>query len=102
MTLPRVVFLSAPPLGEAMFEWLKEQPCEIVFENSESTNYLRIFPWNEMCQTSVECDIGLNFLGEDKVPDWVIKKTPLGFVNFHPAPLPEFGGRNVAYHTIAS
>ena len=43
-------------------------------------------------------DIGLSFLYSYLVPSSEINKAT--WLNFHPAPLPEYGGRNVAYHAI--
>jgi methionyl-tRNA formyltransferase len=44
-------------------------------------------------------EIGFNFLGSKRIP-----AEQLGdgrrWINWHPAPLPEYGGRNVAYHAI--
>jgi methionyl-tRNA formyltransferase len=42
-------------------------------------------------------DIGISFLYTYKIPAEQLSKT---WINFHPAPLPEYGGRNVAYHAI--
>ncbi len=44
-----------------------------------------------------EYDIGISFLYTYKIPAEQLDKT---WINFHPAPLPEYGGRNVAYHAI--
>ena len=46
-----------------------------------------------------EYDLGLGFLHPHKIPE---KELGDGkrWVNFHPAPLPEYRGRNVAYHAI--
>ncbi len=42
-------------------------------------------------------DFGISFLYPFKVPESQLHKP---WFNFHPAPLPECGGRNVAYHAI--
>ena len=42
-------------------------------------------------------DIGVGFLYTYKIPAEQLTKT---WINFHPAPPPEYGGRNVAYHAI--
>ena len=42
-------------------------------------------------------DIGVGFLYTYKIPAEQLTKT---WINFHPAPLPEYGGRNVAHHAI--
>jgi methionyl-tRNA formyltransferase len=43
-------------------------------------------------------DLGISLGYLHKVPVEELKKAP--WINFHPAPLPEYGGRNVAYHAI--
>lgn len=88
MSIPRVVFLSAPPLGETMLAWLKTQPCEIVVGE----------PWDLGLLPGHSYDLGLNFLGTRKIPPEELAKT--SWINTHPAPLPEYGGRNVAYQAI--
>lgn len=98
MALPRVVYLSAPPLGEVMLEWLKTQPCEIEYSTTTDDS----LSWLNYCKGSdyFHYDLGLNFLGTRKVMSTEINRPHLGWVNFHPAPLPEFGGRNLAYYAI--
>ena len=43
-------------------------------------------------------DLGISLGYLHKVPVEELKKAP--WINFHPSPLPEYGGRNVAYHAI--
>jgi len=43
-------------------------------------------------------DIGISFMYTWLVPKKELDKTL--WINIHPAPLPEYGGRNVAYHAI--
>ena len=93
MTVPRVVYLSAPPLGEQMLEWLRTQDCEIVHATTDDAVVLFVDP-------DFQYDLGLNFLGSRRIPASQVHRPRLGWANFHPAPLPEFGGRNVAYHAI--
>lgn len=45
-----------------------------------------------------EYELGINYLGEKKINNIELDKAR--WVNFHPGPLPEFGGRNLAYHAI--
>ena len=51
---------------------------------------LKIYPKNY--------DLGISFLYQHLVPAEEIEKAT--WINFHPAPLPDYGGRNVAYHAI--
>lgn len=92
MTLPRVVFLSASPHGEVMLAFLRTLPCEIVYQTTKDE---RPLIW-----LGGDYDIGLNFLGTRKIPAEEVNRPSRGFVNFHPAPLPEYGGRNVAFHAL--
>lgn len=43
-------------------------------------------------------DIGISFMYQHKVPKEQIEHRP--WINFHPAPLPEYRGRNLCYHAI--
>jgi len=83
----KIAFLSNG--GEAAKEALKIlelHHADIVFKNN-GKRVVR-FP---------EYDLGISFLYTYKVlPDQLDKP----WINFHPAPLPEYGGRNVAYHAI--
>lgn len=54
-------------------------------------------PWEEIHKEGY--DLGINYLGTRKIPPSEFQK-PFKFVNFHPAPLPEYKGRNLAYHAI--
>lgn len=42
-------------------------------------------------------DIGISFLYTYRIPKSQLNKT---WYNFHPGPLPEYGGRNICYHAI--
>jgi len=44
-----------------------------------------------------EYDLGIGFLYTYKIPKEQLNKT---WINFHPAVLPNYGGRNLAYHAI--
>lgn len=87
----RVVFLSSVPHGQEMLDFLLTLPNEVVYfsVNNEKPD------WNNL----PNYDLGLNFLGTWRVPKDCLD-CPLGFTNFHPGPLPEFGGRNLAYNAI--
>jgi methionyl-tRNA formyltransferase len=85
----RVVFLSSTPLGEELLGWLRDRPCRVVLAVTDNAP-VGAFP---------EHDLGLAFLYTRRIPD---EQTgvPYRWVNFHPGPLPEFRGRNLAYHAI--
>jgi len=68
---------------------LKKMNCKVVAEHTEKFKFTN-FP--------VEYDLGISFGYLHKIPIEEIKKCP--WINFHPAPLPDYGGRNVAYHAI--
>ena len=43
-------------------------------------------------------DVGVSFMYQYKVPARQVNSYT--WINFHPAPLPEYGGRNLCYHAI--
>lgn len=45
-----------------------------------------------------EYDVGISFMYQHKVPAEQVNRHP--WFNFHPAPLPEYKGRNLCYHAI--
>ena len=45
-----------------------------------------------------EYDLGISFMYRNLVPKKELKKAL--WINIHPAPLPSYGGRNIAYHAI--
>ncbi len=93
MTLPRVVYIGAsPPHGMEMLQYLLILPCVVEYITAEDIPPKWPLRW--------EYDLGLNFLGTHKIPAEEVKRPRLGWVNFHPAPLPEFRGRNLCYHAI--
>ena len=49
-------------------------------------------------QFPISYDIGIAFMYTSLVPKKELKKAL--WINIHPAPLPKYGGRNVAYHAI--
>ncbi len=90
----KVVFLSAGLLGPVMLRYLRSLPGqEVVVSQTE----LKMFPPFGIKEW--EYDLGINFLGTTKIPESELKP-PKRWVNFHPAPLPEFRGRNLAYQAI--
>lgn len=85
----RVVFLSTTLLGEELLRWLGEQPgCRLVLAKTDG-GPVKIFPPH---------DLGLGFLYQRRIA--AAQLTEARWVNFHPGPLPEFRGRNLAYHAI--
>ena len=70
-------------------KFIKELDCDIVAMQNKPRRFDKY---------AKEYDIGFSFLYPFLVPKIEIKKTL--WVNFHPAPLPKYGGRNVAYHAI--
>jgi methionyl-tRNA formyltransferase len=105
--LPRVVFLSSPPYGERMLSYLKGLPCEVVFSrtqnepttweglSSKQSQYLQSDNY-----VPSDYDLGISFLYSWKVHSSQFEQNKYRWINFHPAPLPEYRGRNVAYHAI--
>jgi len=104
MNLPtKVVFLSAGPLGPIMLRYLQSLPGHgVVFSGSELP-YFKTEPPGLLFMKAPgfpnEYNLGINFLGTSKIPESELKP-PKRWVNFHPAPLPEFRGRNLAYQAI--
>lgn len=95
MTLPRVVYLSNPPLhGGKMLDYLRTLPCEVVYANIFDAK----LAW--LNYVGEGYDLGLNFLATHKVPADEVARPRLGWVNFHPGPLPQYRGRNLCYHAI--
>ena len=86
---PRVVYLSSTDMGEELLSWLAKQPCNIVMSETRNQR-IGEFP---------QYDFGLSFLYTHLVPKSEFK-VPKKWVNFHPGPLPEYRGRNIAYHAI--
>ncbi len=85
----RVIYLSSTSQGQELLSWLQGHCCEVVFYNTENQK-INDFP---------DYDLGISFLYTHKIPSSEFK-TPFKWVNFHPGPLPEYRGRNLAYHAI--
>jgi len=68
---------------------LEELPCTVVYAETENRK-VTSFP---------DHDLGICFLYSHRIPDDAIA-APHEWVNFHPGPLPEYRGRNIAYHAI--
>lgn len=79
----RVLFLTSHPFGKQAWEWLYTNYSE---KHTLIGGFAR------------EYGLGISFLYNYRVPREELAKAT--WINFHPAPLPEYGGRNVAYHAI--
>lgn len=56
----------------------------------------KVSNWDEI--NGIGYDLGISFMYQHKVPKSEIDKAT--WINFHPAPLPEYKGRNLCYHAI--
>lgn len=89
----KILFLhNSSEHSEHVLEVLREREVEVI-EYSTKTHGR----WDE--KSLLDYDLGISFLYQFKVGAEQLQKK---WINFHPAPLPEFGGRNVAYHAIMS
>lgn len=86
----KIIFLSSSKKGEELLEYLKQTNCEIVYSLCESGRLIDQLP---------DYDLGISFLYSYKIPKKEITNK-YKWINFHPAPLPELRGRNIAYHAI--
>lgn len=80
----KVVFLTSQPEGDAAYRFLKAR-CPEVYISGDRPEELPPY------------DLGISFLYHYKIPASELGRV---WVNFHPAPLPNYRGRNVAYHAI--
>lgn len=85
-----VLFLSSHPFGAYALAYLKS--CEGWDDISVKVTG-RLDPYPE------SYDLGISFLYNFRIP--ASELTPnRKWINFHPAPLPSYRGRNVAYHAV--
>lgn len=68
---------------------LKKMNCEILKSHNDKNRFID-FP--------KKYDLGISLGYMYLIPPEELKKSI--WINFHPAPLPDYGGRNVAYHAI--
>lgn len=87
----KICYLSSTQLGKEMYSFLKTQPGNITYCNTENE---RIRNFDEL-----DYDLGISFLYTYKIPRSEFIKNKI-WVNFHPGPLPEYRGRNLCYHAI--
>ncbi len=86
----RVAFYTSHELGLEAFRYARTfNNFELAILSSDAEKF--DYP-------NVSYDLGVSFLYHHKVPATELAKTT--WVNFHPAPLPQYRGRNVAYHAI--
>jgi len=86
----KVLFLGNSSLHSLKAEkQLRRMTCEVVYVHNDNQKYKN---WEK------DYDLGISFLYAFKVPDG--ETSCKKWINFHPAPLPGYGGRNVAYHAI--
>lgn len=86
---PRIIYLSSTDLGVDLLHWLQKLPCNIILAKTDNQK-ISAFP---------DYDLGISFLYTHRIPSAEFHH-PYKWVNFHPGPLPEFRGRNLAYHAI--
>ena len=94
----RIVYLSAPPHGWQMLKVLTEMVAAVTVQHRPVEIIFTSIHDDKVSHFPKEYELGINFLGTYKIPATEIKKAP--WLNFHPAPLPEYRGRNVAYHAL--
>jgi methionyl-tRNA formyltransferase len=87
--MKKVIFLSSGEIAKELFNELKSKNCEIVLANLE----------NEKINNFPDYDLGISFMYTHKIPKTEFN-TPQKWINFHPGPLPNYRGRNIAYHAI--
>ena len=85
-----ILFLSSHWLGEEALEYLVQ--CNGWDDISGKLNG-QLDPYPE------QYDMGISFLYNYLIPAEQLTKDRV-WINFHPAPLPEYRGRNVGYHAI--
>ena len=86
----RLVFLGSNNLySELAAEYINSLERDILVEHKSPSKFTN-FP--------KEYDLGIAFMYSYLIPKEELKKAI--WINIHPAPLPKYGGRNVAYHAI--
>ncbi|MGA2585588.1 MAG: formyltransferase family protein [Candidatus Aminicenantales bacterium] len=72
-----------------LLDWLTGQHCEVILADTSDSKHIA-FP---------AYDLGISFLYTHRIPACEFD-IPYKWVNFHPGPLPEFQGRNLAFNAI--
>ena len=91
MEFPRVIYISNGSLGLEIrdrFSHMKQSSVCVITQDA-------LPDWSLL----PHYDLGINFLGTHKIPTEQVGDGKV-WCNFHPAPLPEFKGRNLAFHAI--
>jgi methionyl-tRNA formyltransferase len=83
------MFLSRGKWGPSLLRWLEGQSCHVVYSDTD----------NRPVEKFPDYDLGLAFLYGHRIPASELDGRKL-WINFHSAPLPEFRGRNIAFHAI--
>ena len=79
----KILYCYSTDLGRKLSAWLQDHTCEVIEYKGE-------FP--------DDYDLGVSFLFTTRIQGEQIDAHP--WINFHPGPLPEMRGRNLAYHAI--
>lgn len=87
----KVVFLTSLPNESVGAQWF-------LIRNAGENDIVYALPNHMGVQFPREYDFGISYFYNKLVPASEIANH--FWINFHPAPLPEYGGRNVAYHAI--
>ena len=88
--MDNVVFLGiARPYSLKALSSLEKMDCRIVANHLDENKFEKFPP---------QYDVGISLGYLHRVPPRELNKSI--WINFHPAPLPDYGGRNIAYHAI--
>lgn len=85
-----VLFLSSHPLGLTALAYL---------ESCDGWDNIDVKLTGELDPYPEQYDMGISFLYNYLIPATQLTSERT-WINFHPAPLPEYRGRNVGYHAI--
>lgn len=111
----RVLFLGRKKYGAKALEWLVRQGWDVIGVVTDNDQILsptakiarklgvKLYEYPEVCrkaaERSITFDLGVSYVYWNRIKPALIEIPKLGFVNFHPAPLPELkgtGGYNIA------
>jgi methionyl-tRNA formyltransferase len=85
-----VLFLTSHPLGTEALSYL---------QSYDGWDDISVKMTGELDPYPKSYDLGISFLYHYKIPETQLTPERV-WLNFHPAPLPNYRGRNVAYHAI--
>jgi methionyl-tRNA formyltransferase len=86
----KVLILSNPHYQDFLSKIVEKNRTHSFFIYWQSGEYEFMQPWSY--------DVGISFMYQYKVPAKEVNTHT--WFNFHPAPLPEYKGRNLCYHAI--